>query len=307
MNEGDKDFQKRTEHFNRLFFKAILFAAIAGLLIGLGFNMAKAAEAKGTSMDDLIQQSVGTDPYPFAQRAVFCYRLNPLSKALMAPKGDALKTENGKDYRIWSYVRARTTAWSVLYGHSLRQIFAEVPNAPTNEYGFVDAKYNEDCKLQGAIAPSMLTTLERDHYAKKWESERQNILPKYTVPANSDADKGNEAAWCTQSFDYGLQQLYSDPKGSFGMDPDAQNGQARVENARRLFKGQLDWWRQRNAALNADKAGDALKNQQTRMNGMLVILDNAKMKPAALAMVKSYFIKQETNFCAAKSKALQKR
>jgi len=30
------------------------------------------------------------------------------------------------------------------------------------------------------------------------------------------------------------------------------------------------------------------------------------MQPAALAMVKSYFIKQETNFCAAKSKSLQK-
>lgn len=297
MSKRVQEFRQRTATFDRSFPKKIFYAAIAGLLIGLGFNMAKAEEAPASDA------GLGyVDPYAIAQRAYFCKRLNPLSQQLLVPRGDTLKTKLGKDYTVWNDTMARATAWSIMYGYSMRQIFA-VPQPPENAYGFIDSKYYEDCKLEALVAAPTLRSLEEDHYAQGWKTAQPNILKRASIPVRDDTQKTDEAAWCAGAFQAGIGALGSDPKAIFGTDPQTGDGKQKIEQLKSGFTSRRTWWLKRYASLAADKANaNILAAEIKAMNAFIKLIDRSGLQPSA--PIKQRFVQQEIHICDQKFRAL---
>ena len=305
MSDTDQ-WKKDTARFNRMFFRAIIFFLIIGLAIGLGFNLAKAQETTKAT-----KPAVDTsDPFALAQYARACRmtvfeRINEAEtfSNLVATTGVSDATPEA--YLKWTILLGESASWSVLYGHSLMAL-DEYPVTETNDGLFgatvIDPKLTGGCAESLKGLPTILTGWQRAAYSKTWRSVIQKNVAEAGKPS-SDAAK--EAAWCGQVFDYAIAQLNRDPLASFGIDREAKASAERLERYRHLFSGQRDWWQQRSRKLDPAGSPNALTKQKDRIRQIAFALNNSGLNPQDMLSIKSHFLKQETNICAAKYQALK--
>ena len=204
----------------------------------------------------------------------------------------------------WSNALASQAAWAVLYGHSLWTIDREHRHpviAASNERALVSA-----CRAEIGALPNAAQEAVRNEYAPNWQTVREANLAGQNAPTTDPALMRKEAEWCVAAFDFGNAALLADPQGTFGIDTRAPGGRERSERFGRAFAEQLDWWVARARTLRARPDAAAPRSEQMPlMREVHTMFEYAGLSPADLAAVRSYFIKQETNFCAAKARALQ--
>jgi len=208
------------------------------------------------------------------------------------------------DYMTWSNALASQAAWAVLYGHSLWMIDREhrvAALAAMNERALV-----QTCRDRlGGLADSVRNAVQND-YAPGWRAARETNLARQNAPATDPALRRKEAAWCVEAFDFALSALDSDPKGYFEIDVNASGGRERWERFRSAFDDQWAWWSERAAQLAAQPNAAAPRSDQKFLfDEILALFAHSGLSAAEIAIVRSHFAKQETNFCAAKARALR--
>lgn len=252
-------------------------------------------------------QPVLSDPYQAAQRSWLCRSVVPGSDVVWTAnpwRTQPFSTPPPADYMTWSNALASQTAWAVLYGYSLWTIDREHRHpviAASNERALVSA-----CRAEISALPNAAQEAVRNQYAPNWQTVREANLAGQNTPTTDPALMRKEAEWCVAAFDFGNAALLADPQGTFGIDTRAPGGRERSERFGRAFAEQLDWWVARARALRARPDAAAPRSEQMPlMREVHTMFEYAGLSPADLAAVRSYFIKQETNVCAAKANALR--
>lgn len=249
-------------------------------------------------------QSVLSDPYQAAQRSWLCRSVVPAADVIFDTNPWQRQPPAPANYMTWSNVLASQAAWSVLYGYSLWTIDREHRHpviAASNERALVSA-----CRAELSALPNAAQEAVSNEYAPNWQTVREANLARQNTPTTDPALMRKEAEWCVTAFDFGNAALLADPQGTFGIDTRAPGGRERSERFGRAFAEQLEWWVARARALRARPDAAAPRSEQMPlMREVHTMFEYAGIGAADLAAVRSYFIKQETNFCAAKSRALQ--
>ncbi len=251
-------------------------------------------------------QSRPSDPLNAAQQSWMCRSMvtgaewtttNPWESRPWATPAPA-------DYMTWSNALASQAAWAVLYGHSLWMIDREhrvAALAAMNERALV-----QTCRDRlGGLADSVRNAVQND-YAPSWQAAREANLARQNTPTTDPALMRKEAAWCVEAFEFGLQALDSDPKGYFQIDVNAPGSGERWERFRSAFDDQWAWWSERTAQLASQPNAAAPRSDQKFLfEEILALFAHSGLAANEIAVVRSHFAKQETNFCAAKARALQ--
>lgn len=271
----------------------MIVRVLAAALCALSFTVSPAAA-----------QSPLSDPLQAAQHSWMCRSVVPAADVIFDTNPWRRQPPAPADYMTWSNALASQAAWAVLYGHSLWTIDREHRHpvvAGLNERPLVSA-----CRAEvGGLAEGVRNTV-RNEYAQGWRAAREANLARQNTPTTDPALMRKEAEWCVAAFDFGNAALLADPQGTFGIDTRAPGGRERSERFGRAFAEQLDWWVARARTLRARPDAAAPRSEQMPlMREVHTMFEYAGLSPADLAAVRSYFIKQETNFCAAKARALQ--
>lgn len=249
-------------------------------------------------------QSRLSDPLQAAQHSWMCRSVVPAADVMFDTNPWRRQPPAPANYMTWSNALASQAAWAVLYGHSLWTIDREHRHpviAASNERALVSA-----CRAEISALPNAAQEAVRNEYAPNWQAVREANLARQNLPTADLALMRKEAEWCVAAFDFGNAALLADPQGTFGIDTRAPGGRERSERFGRAFAEQLDWWVARARTLRARPDAAAPRSEQMPlMREVHTMFEYAGLSPADLAAVRSYFIKQETNVCAAKARTLR--
>jgi hypothetical protein len=250
-------------------------------------------------------QSRLSDPLQAAQHSWMCRSVVPSADVIFDTDPWRRQPPAPADYMKWSNALASQAAWSVLHGYSLWTIDREHRNAvlaALNEAPLVRA-----CRAEMGVLPGAAQEAVRADYAPRWQAVREANLARQNVPTTDAALMRKEAEWCVAAFDFGNAALLADPQGTFGIDTRAPGGRERSERFGRAFAEQLDWWVARARMLRARPEAAAPRTEQMPlMREVHTMFEYAGLGPADLSTVRGHFIRQETNFCAAKANALRR-
>lgn len=269
---------------------AILTAAITGALCAPSFA-----------------QSRLSDPLQAAQRSWLCRSVVPGSDVVWTTnpwRTQPFSTPPSADYMTWSNALASQAAWSVLHGYSLWTIDREHRNpvlAALNEAPLVRA-----CRTEMAALPDAAQQAVRNEYAPNWQAVREANLARQITPTTDPALMRKEAQWCVEAFAFGLSALDVAPRLYFDIDRNAPDGPERLARFRRAFTEQHTWWTQRAAQLASQNAAAPRSDQESLILEIQALFEHSGLGITEVGVVQNHFAKQETNFCAAKAKALLK-
>lgn len=251
-----------------------------------------------------VAQSSPSDPYQAAQRSWMCRSVVPAADVIFDADPWRRQPPAPADYMTWSNALASQTAWSVLYGYSLWTIDGEHRNAvlaALKESPLVAA-----CKSDLGALPDAAQKAVADEYAPNWQTVRETNLARQNAPTTDPALIRKEAEWCVEAFAFGLSGLDVAPRLYFDIDRNAPNGPERLERFRRAFTEQHTWWTQRATQLASQKDAAAPRiGQKDLILEIQALFEHSGLSVAEIGVVQGHFAKQETNFCAAKARALQ--
>jgi hypothetical protein len=134
---------------------------------------------------------------------------------------------------------------------------------------------------------------------------REDNLARQNVPTTDPALMRKEADWCVEAFEFGLSALDVAPRLYFEIDVNAPGGAERWERFRRAFDDQWAWWTQRAAQLQSQGNAAPRVDQESLIREIQALFEHSGLSVAEIGVVQGHFAKQETNFCAAKARALQ--
>lgn len=301
-------FREHATRFNRIFVKAIIASLIIGILLGVGFNITK-AEDTDSDFKSVLDTS---DPLTVAKYARAC-RMTPFGTLTEADMFNTVVVSTGvsettpEAYLRWTILLGETASWSVLYGYSLMGL-DEYPIEETNDGLFgtrvIDPVLAKDCRESLKALPTILSGWQRKAYSDTWRGVKQTNVTEASTPSDEEI---KEAAWCGEIFDFAIRRLNHDPMASFQIDREADGGPERLKRFQRLFAKQKEWWRLRGQKLDAAGYTAAFSRQDGRIRQVAFALNNSNLKPQDIAAIKSEFLKQETNICAAKHLILKDR
>lgn len=249
-------------------------------------------------------QSVLSDPFQAAQRSWMCRSVVPAADVIFDTNPWRRQPPAPADYMTWSNALASQAAWSVLYGYSLWTIDREHRHpvvAAINERALVSA-----CRAEISALSNAAQLAARNHYAPNWQAVREANLARQNLPTTDLALMRKEAAWCVEAFEFGLEALYSDPRGYFGIDVSAPGGGERLERFRWAFDDEWAWWTERAAQLESQPNAAAPRlDQRYLFEEITAFFAHSGLAANEIAVVRSHFAKQETNFCSAKANSLR--
>lgn len=250
-------------------------------------------------------QSRLSNPLQAAQHSWMCRSVVPAADVIFDTNPWQRQPPAPADYMTWSNALASQAAWAVLYGHSLWTIDREHRHpviAASNERALVSA-----CRAEvGGLAEGVRNTVRND-YVQGWRVARDANLARQNTPTTDPALMRKEAAWCVVAFEFGLQALDSDPRGYFEIDVNAPGGGERWERFRSAFDDQWAWWTQRASQLASQPNAAAPRlDQRYLLEEITAFFAHSGLAANEIAVVRSHFAKQETNFCAAKANALRR-
>lgn len=256
------------------------------------------------SVPSAAAQSALSDPYQAAQRSWQCRSIVPGSDVIFDADPWRRQPPAPADYMTWSNALASQAAWAVLYGYSLWTIDREHRNAvlaALNEAPLVRA-----CRTERGALPDAAQTAVQSEYSQRWRAVRDANLARQNTPTTDPALMRKEAEWCVEAFAFGLSGLDVAPRLYFDIDRNAPNGAERLARFRRAFTEQHTWWTQRAAQLASrqDAAAPRVK-QESLILEIQALFEHSGLGISETGVVQGHFAKQETNFCAAKARALQ--
>lgn len=265
--------------------------------------LAAALCALSLAVSPAAAQSALSDPYQAAQHSWMCRSVVPAADVIFDTDPWRRQPPAPAGYMTWSNALASQAAWSVLYGYSLWTIDREHRHpviAASNERPLVSA-----CRAEISALPGAAQDAVRDEYARRWRVVREANLARQNVPTADPALMRKEAEWCVEAFEFGLSALDVAPRLYFEIDVNAPGGRERWERFRSAFDDQWAWWTQRAAQLQSQGNASPRGEQASLILEIQALFEHSGLSVPEIGVVQGHFAKQETNFCAAKARALQ--
>lgn len=255
------------------------------------------------SVSSAAAQSALSDPYQAAQHSWMCRSVVPAADVIFDTDPWRRQPPAPANYMTWSNALASQAAWAVLYGYSLWTIDREHRHpvvAALNERSLVSA-----CRAEISALPAATQTAVQSEYSQRWRAVREAILARQNVPTTDPALMRKEAEWCVEAFEFALSALDVAPRLYFEIDVNAPGGRERWERFRSAFDDQWAWWSERAAQLQSRGNAAPRVEQASLILEIQALFEHSGLSVAEIGVVQGHFAKQETNFCAAKARALQ--